>query len=331
MSNFMSVSLGAIRARGAISSADVLSLRQEIYGGAGEISKEQAEEIMELDRVSTVQDSDWADFFIEVITDYIVEQSEPRGYITVENAQWLITQVEPAGRVQTTRGIELLANVLDKSRWSPTVLVQFALNQVKLAFLEGEGQTGDGGALEPGVIGEADVELIRRILLAFGGDGNIAITRAEAEILFDLNEMTSQADNHPCWTDLFTKSIANYVMAASDYHVPSRGEVLRRENWLNERDGVQGYVSKMVTGGLKGVWDAYHQQSGEELELARLERQKIQIITAEVMKDDEAGWLAARILRDGELCENEKALLEFLRDAAPDVHPSLRPLLAEAA
>ena len=332
MSKVASVSMDEIRARGAISAVDVLSLRQEIYGSTGEISKNQAEEFIKLDRECVVQDSSWQDFYIEAVTEYIVEQSQPRGYITVQNAAWLISQLEKDRQVQTARGMELLAHILEKSRWSPTGLVQFALKQIKIAVLEGEGQLHHGRTLEYGVIGEMEVELIRRILFAFGGDGNIAISKAEAEILFDLNEGTSEMENHPSWTDLFAKSIANYVMAASGYRVPSRQEALRRQEWLEDTDSdISDFLAKMVSGGLGDVWSAYREQSREDREIARLEHQKVQIITAEDITEDEAGWLAERILRDGELCENEKALLAFIRAEAPNIHPSLKPLLADAA
>jgi len=332
MSNFGAVSIDAIAERGAISAADVLALRKSVYGGTDNISKKQAEEIIELDRVCTVLDPAWSEFFVEAITDHIVEQTEPRGYITVENALWLINQLQNGERAQTARAMELLANILDKSRWSPTALVQFAITEVKHTILEGAGRMQDGSELEPGVIGEADVELLRRILFAFGGDGNIAITKPEAELLFELNELTSEADNHPSWTDLFAKSIANYVMGASGYRVPNREEALRHESWLNESDMDTGlFITQMVEGGLKGIWSAYNQQTQEERELAHLEKEKIRIITAEVITEDEASWLADGILRDGELTENEKALLAFIREQSPSIHPDLEPLLAEAA
>ena len=332
MSNFGSVSLGALRERGAISAADVLGLRKEVYGGTDNISKEQAADIIDLDRICTVQDPEWHDFYIETIADYIVEQAEPRGYITVQNATWLIGQLESEGQLQTVRGMELLAHILDKSRWSPAGLAQFALTQVKRTVLEGEGRMANGLELEKGVIGEAEVELIRRILFAFGGDGNIGISRAEAEVLFDLNEQSIEAENHPSWTDLFAKSIANYVMGASGYQVPSREVALRREkDDGDDRADKSSFAWKMVSGGLRAIWNSYNEQSREERELARLEQQKIQIITAEAITEEEAGWLVSRIQRDGDLCENEKALIKFIREESPNIHPSLKPLLAEAA
>ena len=66
------------------------------------------------------------------------------------------------------------------------------------------------------------LELLRRMLYAFGGDGNVAVTRAEAEVLFDINDATADAEPNPAWTDLFVKAIANVVMAASGQQPPNQ-------------------------------------------------------------------------------------------------------------
>ncbi len=331
MSEIGSVSLDAIGLSGVITAADVSALREQTFSGDGVITKELAEDIIDLDTQNTVQDSSWQDFYNDVLCEFIIEQSEPRGYITVENADWLMSCLEHDGRVQTNRGIELLVQVLDKSRWSPTSLVKFALAQVKLAVVDGEGPLRDGMELVKGVVSEAEVYLLRRILYAFGGDENMGITRQEAEVLFDINEMTSEAENDPDWSDLFSKAIANYVMCTSGYRVPPREEALKRETWREEHESSSGFISKMVSGGLKSVWNAYSEQSLEESMLARLEREKINIITAEAIDEDEADWLIDRIMRDGETGENEKALLAFIRAESPKIHPSLQPLLTDVA
>ena len=59
------------------------------------------------------------------------------------------------------------------------------------------------------------VDILRRIVYAFGGNGAVAMAKSEAEVLFDLNDATAGADNDPSWNDLFVKAIASYVMAAS--------------------------------------------------------------------------------------------------------------------
>ena len=50
-------------------------------------------------------------------------------------------------------------------------------------------------------------------------------------------------------------------------------------------------------------------------------------ISGVVIAKDEAD----RIGRDGVIHANEKALLKFLSDESPDIHPSLRTLLDTAA
>jgi hypothetical protein len=49
------------------------------------------------------------------------------------------------------------------------------------------------------------------------------------------------------------------------------------------------------------------------------------------VSEEEARWLADRIGRDGRLHANEKALIAFLREESPSIHPVLGELLARAA
>ena len=157
------------------------------------------------------------------------------GYLTAENAAWLIRRIAKDGQIESKTELELLLNVLDKARWVPQSLVRFALDQVKDAIINGAGPLRSGKPRGPTVVIEADVDLLRRILYSFGGDGNLAVTQAEAEVLFDIDAATAEADNHPAWSDLFVKAIANCVMAASGYAPPPREVALARDAWLERR------------------------------------------------------------------------------------------------
>jgi hypothetical protein len=64
--------------------------------------------------------------------------------------------------------------------------------------------------------------LIRRILRAGAG----AVTRLEAECLFDLHDATAGADNDPGFEDLFFKAIANHLAAAAGHKTASRERAL---------------------------------------------------------------------------------------------------------
>jgi hypothetical protein len=323
--------IAEIKARGSIKDADVLKLRRSYYSD-GEITPDEAEIIFALNDACPVQDPGWADCFVETITDYIVDQAKPEGYLTTDNADWLIARISKDGKVETKTEMELLVSVLDKARWAPQSLVRFALEQVKSAVLNGDGPLRSGKMLEPGVVTEGDVDLLRRILYSFGGDGNLAITQPEADILFDIDTATADADNHPSWGDLFVKAITNSVMAASGYATPSREEVLARDAWLDRRGELS--LDKIVSGmasGIKGLFSGYEERSDEERAIARLEQQKIEIVTNEAVTAVEASWLAGRIGRDGMVSPNEKALLTFLKAESPSIHPSLQALVDKVA
>ena len=85
MSVLSAVSISEIKARGSIKDADVLKLRRNYYDD-GHITAEEADIIFALNDACPVQDPAWADCFVETITDYIVDQAKPEGYLTTENA-----------------------------------------------------------------------------------------------------------------------------------------------------------------------------------------------------------------------------------------------------
>lgn len=316
--------LDAIRDAGSVSAKDVRALRRAFFED-GRIADAEAADLFDIDRrvCEAENDDGWPALFVEALTDYVVHQAEPAGYVTRENADWLMAQIGADGRVTTATELDLLIKILETARWVPTVLTAYALDAVRRRVLE-------SGDAESPQISADDVDLLRRILFAAGGDGNIAITRSEAEVLFALNDATVTAKNDPAWADLFVKAVANAIMATSGYRPPSRAEALRREAWLRERSGAADFLVCMVSGGFKAIWDAYTEPSAEERALARLEAQKRQMLVDEEVDDIEAAWLAERIAQDGAVDDNERALLRFIREESPKLHPSLQTLLSAA-
>ena len=146
---------------------------------------------------------------------------------------------------------------------------------------DGNGPLRAGTQLQPGVVTDDDVELIRRVLYAFGGDGNIAITRKEAEILFEINDRITNSEENSAFTELFIKAISSCVMSASGYSIPSRQEMLRREAWLESRGDLSlgNMLSQAFQGGFAGIFALYQEQTAEQRALARLEQQRLEIIT----------------------------------------------------
>lgn len=314
----------SILSRGVITADDILTLRHRVFW-KGVVTEADAELAFALnDRLHQQADPAWPAFFVEALTDYLVIQAQPSGYVSEENAAWLMQRIGRSGHVDTACELELLIKVLERSQQSPVELVRFALEQVKIGVITGAGTVGARRKCNVGTVEDHETELVRRILYAFGGDGNIAITRPEAEILFDINDATDHPLNDPSWSDLFVKAGANFLMAASGYQVPTRQEALRREAWLDEPPaGVAAFMQRMVSGGLTAVRDAYR----EPKDVASAE-QRWQTPRG---TDEDVLWAASRIGSTGRLHDNELALINFLKSLQAHLHPRLLPVLDRAA
>jgi hypothetical protein len=311
-----------ILADGRAAPDEVLRLRHHVFW-KGVVTPDDAEMVFRLNDRLAASDTAWSEFFVEALTDYVVHQAEPAGYVSEENAAWLIQRISHSGHVDTTTELEVLVKVLERAKLSPVTLVAFALDQVKWGVVEGMGRIGYNRSLPPGSVEEREVALVRRILYAFGGDGNIAVTRQEAEVLFDINDATVQADNHPAWSDLFVKALANFLMGASGYRVPTRQEALRRAAWLDApTPGVAGVLGGMLKGGLRAVWDGYQDNADAASGFAFSEVPRV--------TDEEVQWAVDRIGRDRRLCANEAALINFLKSRNAHLHPKLLPILDRA-
>lgn len=319
-------SLSGIARSGRISGDDVLSIRRIIYPD-GHIGTDEAEWLFALNAACKDQDREWHVLFVEALTDYVVNQMAPAGYVSPENAQWLMARIDHDGHVDSATELELIVNIIDKAVSCPLALSAYGLAQVKHAVLTGEGPLRWGKHLAPGRVTAGDVDLLRRVLYAMGGQQHVAITREEASVLFEINDATDGEANDPAFHDLFVKAIANHIMFASGYAVPAREEALRREQWLNDTSvNVGGFFARMASG-LKdviGLYTAPDDDGGGRVDA-------MASAMAERVSEDEAHWLADRINRNGRITGPEAALLAFIRDESPDIHPALKPLLDKVA
>ncbi|UCI23569.1 hypothetical protein [Mesorhizobium sp. B2-8-5] len=328
----MSAPVAGLTSKNKITAEDVTMLRHEVFAD-GVVGRGEAEALFALDQTARDKCGEWAPFFVEAVTDYIVHQEKPEGYISEQNADWLVRTISRDGMVDSRTELELLVHVLEEAKSSPGQLSAYALEQVAHAVIDGKGPLMLGD-LVPGLITKAEVDLLRRILYAYGGDGNIAISKAEAEVLFRINDRTAAAENDPSWNDLFVKAIANYVMCSAGYEPPTREVALRHETFLDEAGPtLGGFFSRMVSGGFAAILEAYHSPGDIEAEWeARNRATEALARRAETIDASEAEWLAERVgggqrpLRD-----NERALLTLIKHASPEIHPALRPLLDKVA
>jgi hypothetical protein len=326
----VSSTLEAFIERGRIEPRDVLAMRQSVFAD-GVICKDEAVGLFAVHTNCHAKCREWDEFFVEAVSDFIVGHVEPVGYVSEKQAKWLISAVSRGRHVASRAELELLVAVLEKAKRSPDVLSAFVLSQVADAVIEHKGPLADDSRRH-GVISARDVSFIRRVLHAFGGDGCIGVTKAEAEVLFRLNDQSLETENDPSWSDLFVKSIANYMMAVSRYTVPTREEALRREAWLDSVGDGRSFFSRMMADGLAGIMRSYLEPVGLEQAAAKsnAEFEKSEQEAA-IVTEEEARWLIDRIKRDGYVRSNEKLLIAFLKAESTNIHPALKPLADMAA
>lgn len=317
-----------------ITDEDVIRFRREVFQDVV-VSRVEAEGIFAMNNAIEDTSKSWNEFFVEAMVDYCVNQAKPRGYMSENNAEWLIAQVMKDGRLDSNSELEMLVKIIERASEVPTSFSAFVLDQVALAVVEGNGALLCNNELVSGVIGAPEAQLMRRILYAVGAEGRLAVSKEEVEVLFQLNDMTVEAQNHPEWSDVFIKAVACHLMATDGYQHISRQEAMHREAWLDDTDvDVAGMLSKTLSsvGGLmKGSIFGGAMRSGsdimDEAWSDRNDAMEEQARQNNVIDMRESHWLVERIGRDGILHENEKALISYLKQESPSLHSSLQPLL----
>ena len=87
-------------------------------------------------------------------------------------------------------------NIVHWATSVPDALKDYALEAVRDSIMEPDG-AAYGKQRRPRVIDPVDVEILRKTLYAGALDGGLTISRREADLLFDLNRATLNADNAP--------------------------------------------------------------------------------------------------------------------------------------
>ena len=243
---------------------------------------------------------------------------------------WLIARISKNGRVETLTELQLLVTILTLARNSTDRLVKFCLEQVKFAVVDGAGVVGSGRTIKPGAIGEAEVNLLRALLFACGGQNNTSISRVDVDVLFDINDAVRGHDNHQCWGQLYSQAISNYLMFLTGVTSPSRDEALRSEAFFMEPEpivepGKSMKLSDMLKNMSAKLKGAEKKALAREMAIVAAKRSG-----ADTLTEGESHWLKEPIGRSGRLDKNERALLDWPEAKCPDLHQSLSPLLLAA-
>lgn len=343
MGMLTSIPVDEIRRRGNIRDSDVVRMRA-VYDASDSVSVADIETLFALHAATPIQDPTWTDFFVAAITEYIVHQALPDGYVVAENARWLIDHVTTFGRIETSTEMTLLVRVLETARWTPPTLAAFALDQIRHAVETGSGPLRAARDVPAGTITSDEVDLAGRCLCALGGGTNMPATRVEADALFAINRAIVAGGSPLAWTALFVRVIGSSVLASMGHAVPSRREQLDSiasadvmpefmTLFLGPRDslGQSPHASVAKAPAACRVWRSAPVLSAEERALVRLERQRLEIVTNEVIEETTDLWLMDRLSEKLEQDASETALLAYVSREASNLSAELSQFAAKRA
>ncbi|WP_158918722.1 hypothetical protein [Caulobacter sp. S45] len=318
--------LAELDGKPALSPADALAARSNLYGQSAEISRGDAEAIFKLNANAGSHSQEWRNLFVEVITDYVVRQTHPVGYVDDDRANWLISTISSYPRIREDE-VELLLHILDEADQTPGAFETFILNMLKALTLW---RLKRNGRLE-----RVDVERLRRAVFGKGSDANDGVSRKEAEILFDINDALGGADAEG-WSDFFIRAVANAILFESPWK-PDANKELAEEAWIAdhgihpfrriEAEAESGHFLHDVGEGFHEVvqWD-FHGQDLAELG-SRVAADQALEAAAEAVTEDEEHWLLGRIGLNGRVDANEQALIEFVVANAHALPPDFMALV----
>jgi len=307
-----------LKTKGGIAAEDVLMMRRAFYTPSL-ISTEDVEGLADLDKAAPDRGPEWGDFLAGAVVDYVVHQQEPADYVDGVKATWVMG-VFP-GDLTRDAALEAMVRIVEAAITVPADLAAFILGKVKAAI-----------AAE-GCVDAASVALLRRLVFAGGGPGNVGVTRDEADTLFDINDACRSGANDETWPDFFAKAVADSLTAVSPFSVESRDDATRDDAWLNQRQSPAEFAASMaqvpdVRGAMHDILHPFADEADEwrkpeaDMEAAESE--------AAVITEEEARWLLGR-LGPGGLGEPEQRLIDLLKSLSPPSLDRLSEVMGEAA
>ncbi|HXI86848.1 MAG TPA: hypothetical protein VNH64_05285 [Parvularculaceae bacterium] len=305
-----------IGASGYVFAEDVIFLRREVFAN-GIVSNSELDALFAIGERAPKGDPEWPAFFEEAATDFYLRQQKPQGYFTPDQFESLRARVTRDGETASPLEFRVLMRLLETARETPPAMHSFIAGELRRAILD----KGPDAAVT-----REETSLVRRFIFAGGGADNVAVTRDEAELIFDINDATMGLGNDQAWTEFFVVAISNHLMAHFTFDPPDRHEALRLESFAEDRTiNPGGFLKKMLSlAGLKP-------EEAGSAQAQRNEARELRIVEAEKIAPEEADWLADRIGRDGVLGEGERRIVNHIRDLGAELPPKLKALVERAA
>lgn len=204
MSDHMTMPLNefaaAIIEDGIVDAEEVKKIKERIYED-GIIDREEADFLFSInDATSGAQnDPGWQSLLVEALSDHVLKDEVSPDVLDEDEAAYLKSKTEADGKIDANE-LALLVNIVSNAKSAPDDFNAFVLSSLKTAVLE------------DGIIDEAEVQMISKVIYGTASGAGVGVDRAEADFIFDLNDATSGKDNHPSWNELFVEAITKHVL-----------------------------------------------------------------------------------------------------------------------
>lgn len=218
-----------IAGKGRITPEDVGLLRRHLWP-EGIRSRQEAVMALALQERCDSHCPEWAIYLVESVTEFVVWRASPTGEVSNETAGWLLEWLTDAGTVWSPVGFDILLHVLDVARSVPSFLSATVLNQVRLALLPiprgAYARRRTGGH----AVSKHDLALVWRVLRSGLDRGTVNLSRAERQILHEIDQLAAPHAHHPGWREMMR--LARPETAT--------GDILQVENWSDPARAERG-------------------------------------------------------------------------------------------
>ncbi|MGO8737438.1 hypothetical protein [Rhodoblastus sp.] len=269
---------------------------------------------------------EYAQLLADIAVDLLVDQADPRQYVSAEGADWLIGQVK-AQELSYPTEMRLLTETMRYAVSLPSTLSGFCLAEIEAAIAQAR-PGHPAGRIDAG-----DVENIRVAVYATDENSSLYVSRDEAEALFRIAHAGGAGAIDPGFDKLFAQAVGNYLTGIAFHGTPKAAEVKELETFENTpAPGLGAFLGAMF----KGLRTPILKDLETPIEMAdddlraQLDADDKERAQAEGIDTDETAWLVAHLARPGALTTAEISLLAFLKQQAAAPPPALDELFRKA-
>ncbi|WP_105382326.1 hypothetical protein [Neorhizobium alkalisoli] len=187
--------------KGRIDADDILMLRRYAFPeGIG--SFDDALTLLALNEECREHGPEWASYFVESLTMFLVRDCAPRGIVDEVKAGWLMRTITTDCAVRSPVELELLLHVMEVAPEVPESLSAFALDQVRLALqVDARGAYHAIRPASPG-IAVHDLAYIWRVLRSALDRGRLMLSPLETVVLREIDALADASAHHPAWREM---------------------------------------------------------------------------------------------------------------------------------